>query len=257
MITAWQIGLLIALALLGANLPFANQRILLVGPSRITKSLAIRLAELVLLYFVVGAVGALHLLRDRTNQGARVMFSMAMWMAVVVAPLQIGAGDAHGINTLEHQPAKVMAMEGHYESHPDGAPLILFGIPNPEAKRIDYAVQIPYLSSLILEHSLTAPLAGLDTIDDALEPPVAILFWSFRLMVGIGFAMLGLGLWSLIARYRRQLAAYAVALEQVLGEAIVAGVLVHCRTSGVAEQIELEGWSAAIDELRRVMEPAS
>jgi cytochrome d ubiquinol oxidase subunit I len=143
--------------------------------------------------FVVGAVGALHLLRDRTNQGARVMFSMAMWMAVVVAPLQIGAGDAHGINTLEHQPVKVMAMEGHYDSHPDGAPLILFGIPNPAEKRIDYAVQIPNVSSLILKHDLTAPLAGLDTIDDALEPPVAILFWSFRLMVGIG------------ARYRRQL----------------------------------------------------
>ncbi|QYZ72158.1 cytochrome ubiquinol oxidase subunit I [Neotabrizicola shimadae] len=155
--------------------------------------------------FVVGAVGALHLLKDRSNQGARVMFSMAMWMAVVVAPLQIGAGDAHGINTLEHQPAKVMAMEGHYDSHPDGAPLILFGIPNPEEKRIDYAVQIPYASSLILKHDLTAPLAGLDTVDDALEPPVAILFWTFRVMVGIGFAMLGLGVWSLIARYRRQL----------------------------------------------------
>ena len=59
------------------------------------------------------------------------MFSMAMWMAVIVTPLQIYAGDMHGINTLEHQPAKVMAMEGHYDSHPDGAPLILFGIPNP------------------------------------------------------------------------------------------------------------------------------
>lgn len=66
-------------------------------------------------------------------------------------------------------------------------------------------VQIPFASSLILKHSMSAGLDGLDTIDDALEPPVAILFWSFRLMVGIGFAMLGLGLWSLIARFRRQL----------------------------------------------------
>jgi cytochrome bd ubiquinol oxidase subunit I len=155
--------------------------------------------------FVVGAVGALHLLRERTNQGARLMFSMAMWMAAIVAPLQIAAGDFHGINTLEHQPAKVMAMEGHYDSHPDGAPLILFGLPNPAEKRIDYAIQIPYLSSLILKHHPTAPLAGLDTIDDALEPPVTIVFWSFRIMVGIGFAMLGLGVWSLAARYRRRL----------------------------------------------------
>ena len=70
----------------------------------------------------VGGVAAWHLLRDRTNPHARKMFSMAMWMAAVVVPVQIVAGDQHGLNTLEHQPAKVMAMEGHYESHPDGAP---------------------------------------------------------------------------------------------------------------------------------------
>ncbi len=151
---------------------------------------------------VVGAVGALHLLRDRTNTEARRMFSMAMWMAAIVTPIQIFAGDAHGLNTLEHQPAKVMAMEGHYDSHPDGAPLILFGIPNAEERSIDYAIEIPKLSSLILKHDLDAPMAGLDTIPDDEEPPVAILFWSFRIMVGLGFAMLGLGAWSLWARWR-------------------------------------------------------
>jgi cytochrome bd ubiquinol oxidase subunit I len=155
--------------------------------------------------FVVGAVGALHLLRDRTNPGARIMFSMAMWMAALVAPLQILAGDFHGLNTLEHQPAKIMAMEGHYDSHPDGAPLILFGIPNPAEKRIDYAIAIPGLSSLILKHDLSAPMAGLDTVALDKQPSVAILFWSFRIMVGIGFAMLGLGLWSLWLRFRNQL----------------------------------------------------
>jgi cytochrome bd ubiquinol oxidase subunit I len=154
---------------------------------------------------VVGGVAGLHLLRDKTNLAARVMFSMAMWMAAIVAPVQILAGDAHGLNTLEHQPVKIMAMEGHYESHPDGAPLILFGIPNAAEKRIDYAIEIPKASSLILKHDLNAPMLGLDTVDDALEPPVAILFWSFRIMVGLGFAMLGLGLWSLIARARRSL----------------------------------------------------
>ncbi len=84
--------------------------------------------------FVVGAVGAWHLLKDRANLAARKMFSMAMWMAALVAPLQIFAGDLHGLNTLEHQPAKVMAMEGHFESHPDGAPLILFGMPNSDGE---------------------------------------------------------------------------------------------------------------------------
>lgn len=155
--------------------------------------------------FVVGAVGAWHLLRNKMDLRARKMFSMAMWMAAIVAPLQIFAGDLHGLNTLEHQPAKVMAMEGHYESHPNGAPLILFGIPNSDEKRVDYAIEIPKASSLILKHDLNAPLDGLDTIDDDKEPPVAIVFWSFRIMVAMGFAMLGIGMWSLIARYRKKL----------------------------------------------------
>ncbi len=154
---------------------------------------------------VVGAVGAWHLLRDRADPHARTMFSMSMWMAALVAPVQIFAGDMHGLNTLEHQPAKVMAMEGHFDSHPDGAPLILFGIPREEEKRVDYAVEIPKLSSLILKHDLNAPLAGLDSVPDDREPPVAVVFWSFRVMVGLGFCMLGLGLWSLVARWRRSL----------------------------------------------------
>src|SRR4051812_45409021 len=88
---------------------------------------------------VVGATGAWHLLRNREDPHARKIFSMAMWMAALVAPVQVLAGDQQGLNTLEHQPAKVMAMEGHYDSHPHGAPLILFGIPNPAEKRMDYA----------------------------------------------------------------------------------------------------------------------
>ncbi|MGD9714529.1 MAG: cytochrome ubiquinol oxidase subunit I, partial [Thermomicrobiales bacterium] len=155
--------------------------------------------------FAVGGVGAWHLLEDRNNPGARKMFSMAMWMAAIVAPVQIFAGDMHGLNTLEHQPAKVMAMEGHYQSHPEGAPLILFGIPKSAEKRVDYAVEIPKLSSLILKHDLNAPMKGLDTVPDADEPPVGIVFWAFRVMVGLGFGMLGIGLWSLIARARKSL----------------------------------------------------
>jgi cytochrome d ubiquinol oxidase subunit I len=133
------------------------------------------------------------------------MFSMAMWMAALVAPVQIFAGDLHGLNTLEHQPVKLMAMEGHYQSHPDGAPLYLFGIPDDEAQELRAAVGIPKLGSLILKHDPDAPLAGLDTVPDSEQPPVAIVFWSFRIMVGIGFLMLGIGLWSLWARLRDRL----------------------------------------------------
>lgn len=155
--------------------------------------------------FVVGGVSALHLLRDRENPVARRGFSMAMWMAVIVTPLQIYAGDLHGLNTLEHQPVKVMAMEGHFESHPDGAPLYLFGIPDQKNQELDYAVGIPKLSSLILKHDLDAPLAGLDTVPREEQPPVGIVFWSFRIMVALGFAMLGLGLWALVRRVQGRL----------------------------------------------------
>ena len=155
--------------------------------------------------FAVGGVAAWHLLKDRDNPGARKMFSMAMWMAALVAPVQIMVGDMHGLNTLEHQPAKVMAMEGHYQSHPDGAPLILFGIPNSAEQRVDYAVQIPKASSLILKHDPDAPLRGLDTIPQADHPPVGMVFWAFRVMVGLGMAMAGLGLWTLWLRWRGQL----------------------------------------------------
>src|SRR6266851_6036454 len=155
---------------------------------------------------VVGAVGAWHLLRERARagatEGARVMFSMAMGMITVVAPLQILAGDQHGLNTLEHQPVKVMAMEGHFKSYPDGAPLILFGLPDQAAGKVRYAVEVPKLGSLILKHSFDAPLAGLDTVPRENWPPVAITFWSFRIMVGMGFLMLGLGLFSLWSRWR-------------------------------------------------------
>lgn len=155
--------------------------------------------------FVVAGAAAWQMLRGHATGATRRMFSMAMWMAVIVTPLQIYAGDLHGLNTLEYQPAKVMAMEGHYESYPDGAPLILFGIPDPEANRIDYAVEIPKLSSLILKHDQNAPLDGLDTIPEDERPPVAIVFWSFRVMVALGFAMLGIGIWSLWRRWRGRL----------------------------------------------------
>ena len=155
--------------------------------------------------FAVGAVGAWHLLRDNANAHARKMFSMAMWMAALVTPVQILAGDQHALNTEEHQPAKIMAMEGHYQSYADGAPFYVVGWPNDREQRMEYALAIPKVGSLLVKHDLNAPMAGLDTIPREDQPPTAIIFWSFRIMVGLGFLMLGLGLWSLWARVRRRL----------------------------------------------------
>ena len=153
---------------------------------------------------VVGAVGAWHLLRDTGDAGARKMFAMAMGMILLVAPLQIFAGDMHGLNTLEHQPAKVAAMEGHYESHA-GAPLILFGIPDDEAEETRYAIEIPKLGSLILTHSLDGEVPGLKDFPRDERPDAFLVFFAFRVMVGLGFLMLGLALWGAWRRWRGNL----------------------------------------------------
>jgi cytochrome bd ubiquinol oxidase subunit I len=187
--------------------------------------------------FVVGAVGALHLLRNRAQPAARIMFSMAMWMAAIVAPIQIVAGDFHGLNTLEYQPAKLAAMEGHYETHA-GAPLILFGIPNEAEGRIDYRVQIPNLGAFILTHDWNGVVRGLNEFPADQRPPVAIVFWSFRVMVGIGFLMLGIGIWSLWLRYRRALydAPWLHRAAIVMGPSGFAAVLAGWITTEVGRQ---------------------
>jgi cytochrome d ubiquinol oxidase subunit I len=153
--------------------------------------------------FVVGSVGAYHLLKQNSNICARTMLSMAMWMAAIVAPLQLIAGDMHGLNTLEHQPAKIAAMEGHYETK-KGAPLILFGFPNDEKMEVNNAIEIPKLGSIILKHDANAEIKGLKDFPEGETPPAEIIFWSFRIMVGIGMAMIALGLWSFYLRLRNQ-----------------------------------------------------
>ncbi|MGH6923027.1 MAG: cytochrome ubiquinol oxidase subunit I [Propylenella sp.] len=155
--------------------------------------------------FLVGATGAYHLLRGRRGPDVRTMFSMAMWMAALVAPVQLIVGDVHGLNTLEHQPAKVAAMEGHFEAEMTGAPLILFGLPDSEAGETRHALQVPKLGSLILTHDLNGTVRGLKSWPREDWPRVSIVFWSFRVMVGIGLLMIATGLVSLWLRRRRKL----------------------------------------------------
>ncbi|QPM90082.1 cytochrome ubiquinol oxidase subunit I [Pseudooceanicola algae] len=208
---------------------------------------------------VVGGVGAWHLLRDRLDPTARRMFSMAMWMILFVAPLQIFAGDQHGLNTLEHQPTKVMAMEGHFESHPDGAPLILFGWPDQEAQEMKYSVEIPKLSSLILKHSWDAPLDGLDTVAREDQPPVAIVFWSFRVMVGLGFCFLGLAIWSVTKRAMGRLydSPWLQRVAVLLGPTGFIAVLAGWITTEVGRQpFTVYGLLRTSDSLSPVQAPA-
>jgi len=142
--------------------------------------------------FVAAGIGAFYLWRGRHERHARVMLGMAMIMAVFVTPLQVLFGDLHGLNTLEHQPAKVSAMEGIWETR-RGAPLKLVGWPDEKAEATLYAVEIPKLSSLILTHSWDGEVKGLKEWPREERPPVAWVFWGFRVMVGLGFLMVFTG----------------------------------------------------------------
>jgi cytochrome bd ubiquinol oxidase subunit I len=160
-----------------------------------------RLAHMVTAAFlttslVVAGVSAWHLLRAQAVPYAQVGLSMALGLLTVLAPAQLILGDLHGLNTLEHQPAKVAAMEGHWETQA-GAPLLLFALPDQEAAANRYEVAIPKLGSLILVHDAAGTVRGLKEWPPEDRPYVPIVFWSFRLMVGLGLLMIALAALSL------------------------------------------------------------
>lgn len=154
--------------------------------------------------FVIGGIGAWYLWRRIHEKHARVMVGMAMLMAVFVAPAQLVIGDMHGLNTLEHQPAKVAAMEGIWENE-KGAGLRLFGWPDQAAETTRYAVEIPKLASLILTHDPAGEIKGLKNWPKDERPPVAVVFWSFRVMVAIGMAMILTGVMGALLFWRKKL----------------------------------------------------
>jgi cytochrome bd ubiquinol oxidase subunit I len=150
----------------------------------------------------VGAVGAWHLLKGHDNPRVRTMLSMAMWMMLLVTPVQMVAGDQHGLNTLQHQPAKIAAIEGHWENMPEqSVPLILFGWPDMAAETTRYALEIPVLGSLILTHEWNGKIPGLKEFARDDRPNSTIVFWTFRVMVGLGTLVLLLGVWSAWLRW--------------------------------------------------------
>ena len=156
--------------------------------------------------FFVGASAAWHLLRGRNNPAIRKMLSMAMWMALLVAPVQALIGDFHGLNTLEYQPAKIAAIEGHWENHGDEpTPLILFGWPDMEAEETRFKLEIPALGSLILTHSLDQQVPALKEFAKEDRPNSTIVFWTFRVMVGLGLLMILTGIWGFWLRLRGRL----------------------------------------------------
>ena len=149
--------------------------------------------------FVVIGTGAWYLLRSRDQEPARVMMSMGLWFILIVAPVQIFLGDLHGLEVRDFQPAKLAAMEGHWDTG-GHAPLVLFGMPDQQAEANHAEIAIPDGASLIVTHSRDGVIKGLKDFPKEDRPPVAIVFFSFRVMVGLGFAMLGLALAGLVLR---------------------------------------------------------
>jgi cytochrome d ubiquinol oxidase subunit I len=154
--------------------------------------------------FTVAGIGAFYLWRQRHVHHARVMFGMAMIMAIFVAPMQLLFGDQHGLNTVKHQPAKVAAIEGLWETR-TGAPLVLFGWPDQEEETTKYAIEIPKMSSLILTHSFNGEVKGLKEWPAEDRPPAALVFWAFRLMVGLGMLMIATGVIAIVLYFRKRL----------------------------------------------------
>lgn len=164
------------------------------------------LAAYLVTALMVAASAAWHMLRRNSEPAVRKMFSMALWMLLLAAPLQAVVGDFHGLNTREHQPAKLAAIEGHWENSPgEAVPLTVFAWPDMEGETNRYALEIPHLGSLILTHSWSGQFPGLKEFPPDERPYVPIVFWSFRVMVGLAFLMIGLAVYGAWKRWRGQL----------------------------------------------------
>ncbi len=160
------------------------------------------LASILTVAFLVAGISAYRILHGDRKRAPRLALKTAVCLAAIVAPLQIFVGDLHGLNTLEHQPQKIAAMEGVWETQ-QGAPLLLFAIPNEDEKRNDFAIGIPRLASLILTHDLDGELKGLNEFEDQI-PPVKPVFFAFRIMLATGGAMLLLAWTSVFFLMRKK-----------------------------------------------------
>ncbi|MBI6537777.1 cytochrome ubiquinol oxidase subunit I [Proteus mirabilis] len=156
--------------------------------------------------FFIAASASWHLLKGNKTSAMKKMLSMSIWIILILAPIQALIGDMHGLNTLKHQPAKIAAIEGHWQNNPgEATPLILFGIPDMDEEKTKYALQIPYLGSLRLTHSLDKQVPALKEFPKDDRPNSLIVFWSFRIMVGLGMLMILVGVWGTWLRYKKKL----------------------------------------------------
>src|SRR6516162_5785058 len=164
--------------------------------------------------FVVLGVGAYLVRRQPTGEEGRTMLSMTLWLLTVLVPLQMVIGDQHGLNTRDHQPAKLAAIEARWDTG-RRVPLTLFAIPSEKSERNNFAIEVPLLGSLILTHHLDGEVKGLKDFPADQRPPVAIPFFAFRIMVGCAGIMLGIVLVGGWLRWRGRLYSTSLFLRLV------------------------------------------
>jgi cytochrome d ubiquinol oxidase subunit I len=174
--------------------------------SLFTPSFGYRFAHMAIASFltaslVVAGVSAWFILQKREFEANRKALSIALWFLLVLAPAQVLVGDFHGLNTLKYQPTKVAAMEGNWETS-TGVPLLLFAIPDKEAQTNHFEVKIPKLASFVLTHDWEGEVPGLKEVPIEEQPFVFAVFWSFRVMVALGLAMVAFAVWGLLLRYK-------------------------------------------------------
>jgi cytochrome bd ubiquinol oxidase subunit I len=189
-------------------------------PYRLTHML---LASGLTVAFLLAGLSAYRLLRDASQVDARITLKAGVYLAAILIPIQIFVGDMHGLNTREYQPAKIAAIEAVWETQ-NGAPLTLFGFPDEQEGKTHAAIEVPKLASLILTHDLNGEIKGLNEFEGK-HPPVAPVFWAFRVMVGIGMAMLLVSWWCVWSLRRNTIRA------------------LHCR---VLQAMTFSGWIALL-----------
>ncbi|MCD6056021.1 MAG: hypothetical protein K0R12_983 [Gammaproteobacteria bacterium] len=186
---------------------------------------------------VVISVAAYLIRKNKSSEEARIMLSMTFWLLTLLVPLQVVLGDMHGLNTLQYQPAKLAAIEAHWESE-SRAPLILFALPDSKREANRAVIEIPLLGSLILTHDVNGEVPGLKHWPRDQRAPVAIPFFSFRLMVGIGFIMMLLITISVWLRSRRRLynTPWFLRISQLSAPLGFIGILAGWTTTEVGRQ---------------------
>jgi cytochrome d ubiquinol oxidase subunit I len=172
------------------------------NPSMPYRLVHMMLASFLTATFLVAGISAYRILKGDEKKAPKLALSTAIVIAAVLAPLQAFIGDLHGLNTLEHQPEKIAAMEGVWETK-QGAPLLLFALPNEEARENSFEIGIPKLASLILTHHADGEIKGLNDFKPT-HPPMAPLFFGFRIMVAAGAVMIGLAWFGLYTLARKK-----------------------------------------------------